>query len=161
MIFKIQEKRFLYKSILLLALTVLYSIHTNGQEGFPYKYDDPACDDVGVFMEGIVKEANTNNERIFVISWIGKNEKYDLSDLRLKGAAFRLKEVLGFDAKRIVTATGGRSDSQKGRLEFYIGSKFVLEITTRIGQDICWTTPDIDPKELKNSKIRKSMPEER
>ena len=57
--------------------------------------------------------------------------------------------LLGFDAKRMVTATGGRSDFRKGRLEFYVGSKFVMEITTRIRQNVCWTTADIDPKELK------------
>lgn len=151
-----QLKRTVCQIFLLTLASLLFcNFKIVGQDLFPYKYTDPACDDVGASIQEIAMLASKNSDRIFVISWIGKNEKYDLDNSRLKEAFFRFNTVLGFDGKRIVTATGGKSDSQKGRLEFYVGSKFVMEITTRIGQDVCWTTPDIDPKELEKLRKRK------
>ena len=139
---------FTHKLFLLFILIVAYSGSTKGQDLFPYKYTDPACEDVYASIQEIAILANNTDDRIFVISWVGKNENYDLSNSRLKAAFFRFNTLLGFDGSRIVTATAGRSESQKGRLEFYVGSKFVIEITTRIGKNVCWTTADIAPKEL-------------
>lgn len=144
--------------VILLAIIFITCVTVlEAQSDFPYKFIDPACEDVRSFMEIIAKESIKNKERIFVISSRGKNEKYKISKSRLDKVYYEFTVGLGVKSEEIVISTGPKNSTEKGKIEFYLGSKFYLILIPREGRNVCLTTGDIDPSKIKTPKSKKSI----
>lgn len=140
-----------------MLLTVMYleiSLVVLGQTISPkYKVEsNETCELAAVYIEQLVLEAKKNNQLIFVISNLGKSEKYRLNSIRLNVAINKLA-LMGVGDEKMVIAIGKRVSTNEGEIKFYLGSELFLAIFSRKGKGICLTDGDIDPKNITNSHI--------
>lgn len=87
-------------------------------------------------LDYLATEQQTTNERIFVIARLGRSETARALNLqRLKAARSYLVETKGINKEQIVFAEGERVAGE-GRLEFYLGSKFMLVSLAPRGENV-------------------------
>lgn len=102
--------------------------------------EDAHCEQNNRYIEQFVDEATKEikkNERIFIISYVGKNEKVNINHSRLNYALAILTQLKGIEAKRIITATAQKNSEEKGKLEFYLGSELFLVSKAATNKQIC------------------------
>lgn len=94
------------------------------------------CELTNKYLGELATEAVKNNERIFVISRLGKTEPSKLNDLRLDLAqkSLFIKDV---PKNMTVLAIGKRTSKNYGMFEFYLGSKFFLTVQAKRGYPGC------------------------
>jgi len=101
--------------------------------------DANACETNSSFLDALTKEARTSSERVFVISRLGAGEKRTIvSRSRLQMARNHLVTSGRLQKEQVVFAEGERV-IDKGRLEFYIGSRLYLISLAQRNGDICLT----------------------
>lgn len=90
-----------------------------------------------------------DNERIFVISRLGKSEKTKLIESRLRKIFQKFDKVLGVKPDNIIIASGPRNKSKEGAIDLYLVSELFMVLLPKVGEDIFLTSGGIDPEELK------------
>jgi hypothetical protein len=142
-------------SIFFMLICFEHSLIAQGQiTSAKYELAKNECELAAVYVEKLVSEAIKSSQRVFVISNLGKSENYKLNTVRLKGALSKLTSM-GIKEEQIVTAVGERASTSAGKVNFYVGGNLFLVIAAEKGKNICLTDGDIDPKALRNTKIKK------
>jgi len=94
-----------------------------------------ACEDNAAKLDNLVVMARAGSERVFVIARLGKGEtsRY-LIHRRLYNAKTYIHGRLKPDG--LVLAEGERVNGQ-GRIDFYLGSTFIMSALAARGKDLC------------------------
>ncbi|CAN5229568.1 hypothetical protein BH18ACI2_BH18ACI2_12120 [soil metagenome] len=135
------KRRFLNVSVLTALLVMTASFSGNGEAQDKSKGvttvagDANACELNAALLDNLIVMARESNERVFVIARLGKGEtsRY-LIHRRLYNARIYLDGRLKPEA--VVLAEGERTNEQ-GRVEFYLGSKLIINSLVARGGDLC------------------------
>lgn len=134
-----------YKNLVLsiclisLSLSIPLIAQENENEAIISKPSDGAfCELNKVFLEKLFLEQRKNNEKLFVVSTLGRKEKPTLRHARIFNSNVFLIQVMNFD-KDDALFTENIDLKKAGVLEFYLGSKLFLGIEQPFNKISCFT----------------------
>jgi len=128
-------------SVLLVCLTIY--VETFDAQHLSARYvveadNDAACEVNSRHLDTLVGRAKDADDRIFIITRLGKKEKSGILErARLTQAFSLLTRIKGINSDRVVTAIGERTAGTNGQLEFYFGSELFLISKAKPGKQIC------------------------
>lgn len=99
---------------------------------------------------------------IIVVARLGRRERSrELNRRRLFNVKYYLKNHLGLDGERIVTAAGEQSEGY-GRVEIYVGGLLLETLVAEPGKDLCVTCcgsyEEFYPERTKRDKKHRASP---
>ena len=148
---------------LLLILVVCWLVVGSAQaqqslaEAYIVKSDANAGELNSLYLDLLMNEHLSNNERFFVIARLGRGERERSLNLkRLHAARSNLVELKGINKEQVILAEG-KQIAGPGRLEFYLGSRLRLVSLAARGKNVslvcCESYPPQKNKKPEKEKI--------
>lgn len=123
--------------LIVLQMVVIIKGQSNTAEYIIDSKIDARCELNNLYIEKLITNAIEKKERIFVISKLGKNEKFKINSLRLSYTLMVLTKIKKMEPELVITAIGDKTSEKNGKLEFYYGSKLFLVILIEPNKQVC------------------------
>ena len=101
------------------------------------------CEFNNLLLDTVIISSKKKGERLFIIARPGRNEGNRINVSRLGFTRSVISDAKkGMPKSEITIATGEPSGETNGKLEFWIGSKLHVVISTLRNKPVCYLTPD-------------------